>query len=77
MKNDTVENILKEDNLNQIASKIVDKEIDNIIIIYKDKVDNKLKYATTCDSYATIYGEIVIAKYLVDDEFDITHEDEE
>lgn len=65
----TVEKLLSEDDLKNLADMIVGDEIDNIIIIYRDKKAEGLRWATTARSWATVFGSMKMAQILMEEEW--------
>ncbi len=65
----TVNKLLDDDKLNDLAGKIVDGKHDNVIVIYRDKEKNKLCWDTNITSWVELFGTFEIAYKLLDDEW--------
>ena len=61
----TVKKILDADQLKWLADMIVGEEIDNIVIVYRDKKNHFIDWATTLCDYPTILGELSLADDMI------------
>ena len=59
---DTIQKILDKEQLKDIADQIVREDIVDIIVIYKDTKDGKLKWKTSTKDCSTMIGEMQIAE---------------
>ena len=61
----TVDKLLSEDDLNELADKIVSGDLDNIIVIYRDKASSKITWMTTIKEWSGIFGTIEMVRTLI------------
>lgn len=67
--NVTIKQILDKEALKDLADKIVNEDVDKIIVVYRDKTDRAICWATTISEWATIFGEMYMAHDLMDEEW--------
>jgi hypothetical protein len=65
----TIGSLLDNDTKKQIADKLFNGEVTDIIIMYKDKKDNEIKWNTTIKEWPMILGLTEILSDLVREEY--------
>lgn len=76
--NVTVQKILDQEELKDIADKIVSEDIDNIILIYRDVKEKSVCWVTTIKQWATIFGSLEMIHELMLEDWEIQrYSDEE
>lgn len=71
MKNLTVNQLLNDDDKKYITEKILNEDIDDILLIYKDTKTHSIQYATTITDWTIVFGTLDIAGILLKEQFDI------
>lgn len=61
----TVAKLLHEDTLRALAEKIISEDIDNIILIYRDKREKRISWETTISEWASVFGAMEMVKRLM------------
>ncbi len=65
----TIGNLLDEDTKKQIVDKIINNDFTDVIIIYREKKTNTLKWDTTIEDWPLMLGLTEILSDLVRDEY--------
>lgn len=65
----TIDKLLSEDDLKALAETIVRGDIDNIILIYRDKEEHSIKWNTSVDNWATVFGIMAMVGMLMRNEW--------
>ncbi len=67
----TVGKILDKEQLKDLADKIVSEDIDNIILVYTDKQNKTVTYATTIKQWAIVFGSLEMVHHLMMEEWEV------
>ena len=66
---DSVTKILDQECLKDLADKIINEDVEEVIVIYHDKADNCLTYGTNIKEWAKVFGSMDMAGELMHEDW--------
>ncbi len=75
----TVEKLLGREGLKDLANKIVNEDVDDVILIYRNKKSGSLCWATIIADWAVLFGSMDMTQMMMREDWEIQRfgEDEE